>query len=122
MRPYALRSCRRRAEDDRRSGIEEVPAVVLADPEEVQPDLIGMLDLFDQVSQAVRRADGTAGLVVRRCEAVDADLHRPSSYTAAKCPRPHAERPTRDRGGVRATPHSVRGASGRTSVRCENRF
>ena len=53
----ALGSGRRRAENDRRGGIEELPAVVFADAKDVQADLIGVFDLFDQVAQPVRRAD-----------------------------------------------------------------
>ena len=40
-----------RAEDDRRRRDREVRAMVLADPEDVEPDLVGELDLLDQVAQ-----------------------------------------------------------------------
>jgi hypothetical protein len=46
----ALRSCRRRSENDRRGGIEELPAVVFPDSKYIQTNLIGVLDLFDQVA------------------------------------------------------------------------
>ena len=68
-------SCRGRSENDRRSGIEELPAVVFAYSKYVQTNLIGVFDLFDQVVQTVRRADRKAGVVERRCEAIDANLH-----------------------------------------------
>src|SRR5256886_3826007 len=72
---YAPRSRRRRTENDRWGGIEVFAAVVLADAKDVQPDLIGMFDLLDQVAQTIRHADRNAGVVVRRREAIDADLH-----------------------------------------------
>jgi hypothetical protein len=46
-------SRRRRPKNDRRGGIEMLPAVVFADSKYVQTNLIGMFDLFDQVAQAV---------------------------------------------------------------------
>ena len=51
----ALGARGRRAEDDGRGRVEELAAVVLADPERIQPEPIGVLDLLDQVAQAVRR-------------------------------------------------------------------
>jgi hypothetical protein len=48
---------------------------MLADSEHVQTDLIGVLDLFNQVPQTLRRTDRKAGVVVRGCEAIDSDLH-----------------------------------------------
>ena len=56
-------------------GIEELPAVVFPDSKYVQPDPIGVLYLFDQVAYPLRRADRKAGIVERRREAVNADLH-----------------------------------------------
>jgi hypothetical protein len=50
-------------------------AVVFADSECVQPDLIGMLDLLDQVAQTVGCADRKTVVVEGRGEAIDADLH-----------------------------------------------
>ena len=47
---------------------------MLADPKNVQTNLVGMLDLFDQVPQALRRTDREARLVVRRCKTVDANF------------------------------------------------
>jgi hypothetical protein len=78
--PYPARSCRCRSENDRGGGIEELPTVVLPDPEDVQSSLIGVFDLFHKVAQPIRRADRKAGLVERRREAIDPDLHsRPRS-------------------------------------------
>ena len=55
----------------------EVGAVVLADAEDVETDLVGQLDLLDQVAQALTRCLGHArhhaGLEL--AERVDADLH-----------------------------------------------
>jgi hypothetical protein len=69
-----LRARRRRGEDDRGSGVEVVLTVMFADAKDVQPHLIGVFDLFDQIPQALRRADREARLVVRRRETVDANL------------------------------------------------
>ena len=72
-----LRSRRRGAEDDRRRGIEEIALRWCSPmPKTIESDLIGVLDLLDQVAQAVRRTDRAAGVVMRRCEAIDADLHQ----------------------------------------------
>ena len=70
--------CSSSSVNDRRGGIEEVRAMVFADPEDVQADLVGMLDSFDQLAQTVGGSDGAAGVVVgSRGETVHADLHRP---------------------------------------------
>jgi hypothetical protein len=53
--------------------------VVLADPEDVQANLIGVLDLLDQVAEAIRWAGREAGVGVGRREAVDPDLQDSSS-------------------------------------------
>src|SRR5207247_44595 len=71
----ALRSRRRRRENHRRGGVEVLATVVFADSEYVQPRLLGMLDLLDQVQQTVRRADPEAALGVRRGKAIDTHLH-----------------------------------------------
>ena len=47
----------RRAEHDRRRRHGEVGPVVLAEPEDVEPDLIRELDLLDQVRAAAPRAE-----------------------------------------------------------------
>ena len=44
-----------RAEDDSRRRDREVRAMMLADPEDVEPDLVGELDLLDQVAQPLGR-------------------------------------------------------------------
>jgi hypothetical protein len=57
-------------EDDGGRRHREVGAVMLADAEDVEPDLVGQLDLLQQVADAVpRRAGG------QLAERVDADLH-----------------------------------------------
>ena len=55
----ALRALGRRGEHDRGRRDGEVRPVVLADAEDVEPDLVGELDLLDQVAQPLR------GLTVR---------------------------------------------------------
>ena len=72
---YLLRSRGGGAEDDSRRRIQEILAMVLPDPKRVQPDLVGELDLFDQVSKAVAWIDRAARIGVCRSEAIDADLH-----------------------------------------------
>ena len=56
--PDALgaRGRRRQRDGGRRGGV--VGAVMLADTEHVEPDLVGQLDLLDQVAQPLVRADG----------------------------------------------------------------
>ena len=62
-------------EDDGRSGVEELGAVMFADAEDVEADLVGERDLVEQMLHAllgvrvgpVRGRDGC-------CKAVDADL------------------------------------------------
>ena len=49
--------------------------MMLADSEDVEPDLIGVLDLLDQVAKAFRFTDRAARLVVRSREAVNSDFH-----------------------------------------------
>jgi len=70
-----LRARRGRAEDHGRSGVEELAAVVLSNAKRIQPELIGVLDLLDQIAQTVGCADRAAVLGERRREAVDADFH-----------------------------------------------
>jgi MarR family 2-MHQ and catechol resistance regulon transcriptional repressor len=48
--------------------------MVFADPEDVESNLVGVLDLLDQVMQALCRAERPTGVVVRRRETIDADL------------------------------------------------
>src|SRR5204862_8349989 len=82
---------------DRRRRHREVRAVMLADAEHVEPDLVGQLDLLEQVAQPV----GGRGLARRqRPERVDAELHdacsvnythraqsRPTAVAASSSPR-----------------------------------
>ena len=44
-------ACRGGAENDRRRRIQVLLTMVLADPEDIETDLVRMLDLFDQVAQ-----------------------------------------------------------------------
>ncbi len=69
------RAGRRGGENDGRRRVEILLAMVLADAEHVQPDVIGLLDLFDEVAKTICWADRETRFVVRRGEAVDADLH-----------------------------------------------
>ena len=67
----------RRRQDARRRGGREIGPVVLADAEHIEADLVGQLDLFDQVAQPLRRVDGLPGRRIGRGfrECVDADFH-----------------------------------------------
>ena len=64
-------------QEDRRRGVHEIVAVVLADAVGVEADLVGALDLFEQVLHALDRADvyTAHGVRDRRDEAVYADTH-----------------------------------------------
>ena len=64
-------------ENDGRRGVEELAAVVFADTEDVQPDLVGVFDLLDQVAEAIGCADHVAGGGVGklRGETINSDLH-----------------------------------------------
>src|SRR5437899_6999046 len=73
--PDGLRARRGRTEDDGRGGIEELAAVVLPNAKRIQPELIGVLDLLDQIAQTVGCADRAAVLGERCREAVDTDFH-----------------------------------------------
>ena len=75
--PDALRALGRRREHDRRRRDGEVGPVVLADAEHVEPDLVGELDLLDEVAEALRRSQRLARDRVGRelRERVDAELH-----------------------------------------------
>lgn len=49
--------------------------MVLADSEDIESNLIGVLDLLDQVAQTLRWTERSAGVGVRRGEAIDSDFH-----------------------------------------------
>jgi hypothetical protein len=49
--------------------------VVLANSEQVQPDLIGAFYLFDQVLQALRWVERQVGLIKRCCKAINPNLN-----------------------------------------------
>ena len=72
MRAAAAASTTAGAEHD------EVGPVVLADAEHVEPDLVGELDLLDQVAQPLLRADHVPveRVLLKLRERVDPDLHR----------------------------------------------
>jgi hypothetical protein len=67
--------------------------VVLADADDVEADLVGELDLLQQVAQALARADATRRRMVGRevSEGVDADLHALLPPLPARVPRRHPE-------------------------------
>ena len=79
-----LRARRRGGEHDRRRRDGEVGTVVLADAEDVEPDLVGELDLLDQVAQPLLGADvgPTSTSEVELREGVDAEFH-PETIVAA---------------------------------------
>ena len=70
--PDALRARCGGGEHDSRSGHREFRAMVLSDPEDVEPDLVGELDLLDEFAQTLLRADRAVSRVRER---EDADLH-----------------------------------------------
>src|SRR5690349_11180464 len=51
--------------------------MMLADTVHIEPDLIGELDLLDEITQALRGSDRTTGLRIRGDlrERIDSDLH-----------------------------------------------
>src|SRR5437867_4474429 len=67
----SLRACRSGREDHRGCRVEELLAMVLTDPEHVEPDLIGVFDLVEQIAHTVRLTDRDAALGQSRCEAVN---------------------------------------------------
>src|SRR2546425_11035722 len=75
----ALRPCRGGAENDGRSRIQELAAVMFTNAERVQADLVGMFDLLDQLSQTIRRIQRATVLVERRRETINTHLHRCAS-------------------------------------------
>ena len=75
----ALRPRRRRGQDDGGRRVEELPAVVLADPEDVEAHLVGEFHLVEEVVHPLDRAQGDPGDGVGNGggKAVDSDLHPP---------------------------------------------
>ena len=49
--------------------------MVLADSEDIEPNLVGVFDFLDEVAQALRCAERPAAVRVRGGEAIDSDLH-----------------------------------------------
>jgi hypothetical protein len=76
---------RRRTENDRGGGIEELPTMVFADAKDVQADPIGVFDPLDKVSQTVLRAHGKTAVVESGCEAVNSDFHQGARLTVNRC-------------------------------------
>src|SRR5438093_6871653 len=58
----SLGACRGGGEDHRGSRVEELFAMVLPYPEYIEPDLIGVFDLFEQIAHAIRLTDREARL------------------------------------------------------------
>jgi hypothetical protein len=58
------------------NGIEVIPTMVFPDSKDIQADLIGVLDLFDQVPQPIRRVQRTPVLIERGSETVNSNLHQ----------------------------------------------
>ena len=73
--PNATRARRGSTEDHDGSGVEEFLAVVFANAEDVQPNLVRIRDLFHQFAEALGRAHGEARVAVRCREAIDSNLH-----------------------------------------------
>src|SRR5258708_7134138 len=81
---YALRPCRRRSQNDRRRRVEVLLAVMFADSKHVEPDLVGVFDLLNQIAQALRPADREAGVVICCRETIDSNFHlRDSGFPRA---------------------------------------
>jgi hypothetical protein len=59
--------------------------MVLADAEDVEPDLLGERDLLEQVAHPLYRADRLACLWIgaQLCERIDAQLHANQSASAS---------------------------------------
>src|SRR6185436_15844016 len=76
-KPYIFRARRSRGQNHHRRRIEELGAVMLANAKNIQANLIGKLDLFQQMLHALDRGDGKSrGWVGNGCgKAVDTDLH-----------------------------------------------
>ena len=64
----------------RRSRVQEILAVMFADPKDIEAHLVSVLDLFDQVSKALRRTECTAGFVMCGRKAINSDFHTASAY------------------------------------------
>ena len=105
-----MRSGARRGggEHHRRGGDGEVGPVVLADAEHVQADLVGELDLLQEVGQPLLGAGRAAGRRVPQdvAEGVDAQFHAPlpSSSEASILP---VRAPARGAGGPAAAPRAA---------------
>jgi len=74
-------------EDDGGRGVKELSAVMFADAEDVEADLVGQFNLFEEIAQALGGRDGDAGFRVLNgcCEAVDANLHLGCPFGQNSC-------------------------------------
>ncbi len=74
----ARRARRRRRENDRWCGRDEVGPVMLAHAEDVETDVVGELDLLDQIVKTLLGGHRVSGARIRRGlrEGIDAELHR----------------------------------------------
>ncbi len=88
---------RRRGEQDRGRGIDIFLPMVLTDAENLDPDLVGQLDLFKQIAQPLDRTEHFPGHRIRSRgdKTIDADLHGILCALPSAHPRPcrRAERP-----------------------------
>src|SRR5205823_275697 len=72
-------ACGRCGQDDWWGRVEELAAMVLADAEHIQADLVGALDALEQFAQSCGRTGGEAGVVEGGGETIDSDLHLKAS-------------------------------------------
>jgi len=70
----AVRTDHRGAKNHGRCGVDRLPPMVFADTKRVESDLVGMLDVLDELPQPLGRIHGTAVLVERGSEAINPDL------------------------------------------------
>jgi hypothetical protein len=49
--------------------------MMFPDSKHIQANLVGELNLFDQIQQTFRWIDGEAGIIMSRCETIDSHLH-----------------------------------------------
>ena len=78
--PDALGALRGGGQHHRRRGHDQVGPVMFTDAEDIQAELVGELDLLQQIPHPLLGADRLPGLRVgvELCEGVETDLHAPS--------------------------------------------
>jgi hypothetical protein len=81
----ALRSGSRGAENDCGSGVQELPTVVFTDAKRIQTDLIGVLDLLDQIAQTLLWTHRATAVVKGGREAVNTYLHQHVLESPTQC-------------------------------------